>query len=172
MSIPSESNRAVPLPANVELLSSQEVSELVTQRTNELESYVATFNPQEELKASIIELKGQLQELESKLRNLDGERGQVQERLEECRILESQYVKKWQDLHHKIDERYDEELLKAGLEIQMQEIEDASLKLEKELKDNDDLEEFLRQYIEMRTTYHVKREKLATWNSQGNLRMR
>lgn len=168
----SELNRDIPLPENVELLSSQEVFELVTQHKRQLESYVAAFNPQEELKADVLNLKVQLQELEGKFKGLEEERAKVQEQLEECRILESQYVKRWQDQHQKIDKKYNEDLLKAVLEIQMTEVEDDSFKLEKKLKEDDDLDVFLDQYIEMRTNYHIKREKLATWNAQGTLRIR
>ena len=162
----SELNRDIPLPENVELLSSQEVFELVTQHKRQLESYVAAFNPQEELKADVLNLKVQLQELEGKFKGLEEERAKVQEQLEECRILESQYVKRWQD------KKYNEDLLKAVLEIQMTEVEDDSFKLEKKLNEDDDLDVFLDQYIEMRTNYHIKREKLATWNAQGTLRIR
>lgn len=162
----------IPLPPNVDLLSTQEVLDLVGQHQQELESYVAKFNPQEDLKTEVLRLKAELEGLQREFQQLESKRSKVQGELEECRILESQYVKKWQDLAHKIEEKYSENLLKAKLEAQMKEVESASLKLEKELKNGDDLDTFLQKYIEMRMDYHTKGEKLATWNAQGELRIK
>lgn len=162
----------LPLPQNVHLLSSQEILELVTSHISQLELYVAQFDPQEESKNEILDLKSQLEKLEREFRTLDDQRSQVQGDLEENRILESHYVKMWQELHQKIDQKYSEDLLKAQLEIQMRELEDASLNLEKQLKSSDDLDSFLEQYIDLRTQYHLKREQLSTWNAQGELKIR
>ncbi|QLL31971.1 hypothetical protein HG536_0C01390 [Torulaspora globosa] len=169
---PESSGNDLPLPQNIHLLSSQEILDLVTSHKSQLELYVAQFDRQDESKTEVLGLKTRLEELEQEFRSLDDRRNHLQGKLEENRILESQYVKMWQDLHQRIDQKYSEDLMKAKLEIQMRELEDASVKMENQLGSSDKLDSFLQQYIDLRTEYHVKREQLGTWNAQGELKIR
>lgn len=170
--IPMNKNTDLPLPQNIHLLSSQEILDLITSHRRQLELYVAKFDPQEESKNEVLDMKKQLERLEQEFKALDNDRNKLQGNLEDNRILESQYVKMWQELRQRIDQKYSEDLLKAKLEIRMREFEDASAMLEKGFTSNDDLDSFLKQYIDLRTEYHIKREQLATWNNQGELKIR
>lgn len=169
---PESRGNELPLPQNIHLLSSQEILDLVTLHKSQLELYVAQFDRQDETKKEILDLKGQLERLEQEFRALDGRRSHLQGKLEENRVLESRYVKMWQDLHQRIDQKYSEDLMKAKLEIQMRELEDASVNMEKQFKSTDNLDSFVQQFIDLRTEYHVKREQLGTWNAQGELKIR
>ncbi|QLQ82378.1 hypothetical protein HG537_0H01400 [Torulaspora globosa] len=162
----------LPLPQNIHLLSSQEILDLATLHRSQLELYVAQFDRQDGTKSEVLGLKRQLEGLEAEFRALDDERSHLQGKLEENRILESQYVKLWQELHERIDQKYSEDLLKAKLEIQMKNLEDDSVEMEKQVASTDNLDSFLQKYIDIRTEYHIKRQQLGTWNSQGELKIR
>ncbi|CAR27757.1 hypothetical protein ZYGR_0N02430 [Zygosaccharomyces rouxii] len=167
----SKQNVNIPLPENVELLSSGEILGLLKEHRNQLQSYVTKFHPQDELKQEVNELRSQLQSLESKFQGLEDERSNTQRQLEECRIMEAQYVKLWQDLRQRIMEKYHDDALKKQLEVQIQHLDDASGKLEMDMGKYEGLDEFLNDYIGTRTQYHLKREKLTTWIQQGELKM-
>ncbi|GAV53751.1 hypothetical protein ZYGR_0AK02530 [Zygosaccharomyces rouxii] len=161
----------IPLPQNLELLSSGEILGLLKEHRNQLQSYVAKFHPQDELKQEVNELRSQLQSLEFKFQELERERTDTQRKLEECRIMEAQYVKLWQDLRQRIMEKYHDNALKKQLEAQIQQLEDNSSQLEMDVGKYEDLDGFLNDYIGSRTQYHLKREKLTTWIQQGELKM-
>lgn len=160
-----------PLPQNIELLSSREILELLKEHRNQLLSYVTKFHPQDELQQEVNELRSQLKLLESKFKELEYERSNTQKQLEECRIMEAQYVKLWQDLHQRIMTKYHDDTLKKQLQIQMRQLDDSSGQLEVDAGRYEDLDECLSNYINARTQYHLKREKLATWIQQGELKM-
>lgn len=168
---PDKIRSDIPLPENIHLLSSNEIFELLSEHRAQLELYVAKFHPQKELQNEVLRLRTELKQLEQRFEELEAERSNVQTQLEECRILESQYVKNWQDLHQKVDEKYSDESLKAKLEEQIKTLDNASGTLEVESKHIEDMDQFLKEYMEIRTEYHVRREKLATWNAKGALRM-
>lgn len=168
---PEKIRNDTPLPENIHLLSSNEIFELLTEHRAQLELYVTKFHPQKELQNEVLRLRAELQQLEQQFKELENERNNVQTQLEECRILESQYVKNWQDLHQKVAENYSDESLKAKLEEQIKTLDDSSGDLEVESKDITEMDQFLKEYIGIRTEYHVRREKLATWNAKGVLRM-
>lgn len=161
----------VPLPQNIELLSSGEILGLLKEHRNQLQSYVTKFHPQDGLRKEVNELRSQLQLLESKFQELQHERSNTQRQLEECRIMEAQYVKLWQDLQQRIMAKYHDDTLKKQLEAQVQQFDDKSGQVEMDIGKYEDLDEFLNDYIGTRTQYHLRREKLTTWMRQGELKM-
>ncbi|AQZ12140.1 SRN2 (YLR119W) [Zygosaccharomyces parabailii] len=161
----------VPLPENVELLTSGELLGLLKEHCNQLQSYVTKFHPQDELKQEVEQLRSRLQLFEQRFQGLQGERAMTQKRLEECRILEAQYVKKWQDLRQRVMDKYSDDSLKKGLESQIHHWDDLSSQLEMKVKHSDNLDDLLKEYMQARVEYHTRREKLATWNQQGKLRI-
>lgn len=169
--VESAKTQNVPLPDNIELLSSGEILGLLKEHCKQLQSYVTKFHPQDQLKREVGQLRSQLELLERKFQGLEREQSETQRELEECRILEAQYVKKWQDLRQRITEKYSDESLKRALEDQIHHWDDLSAHLEVEANGRDDLDDLLKEYIEARTQFHARREKLVTWNQQGKLRM-
>lgn len=166
----SKQNNHVPLPEGVELLSTGEILGILKEHKNQLQSYVTKFHPQDELKQEVNELRCQLEVLESKFQGLENERMGTQRQLEECRIMEAQYVKIWQDLRQKMLGKYDEDTLKRQLDSQIKDWDDTSTQLELDVGKYDDLDGFLDDYIGTRTQYYLRREKLATWDRQGALK--
>lgn len=160
-----------PLPEKVHLLSSKEILELVTKHRNQLAMYVTRFHPQKETQATIIELQRELQLLHKDFKLLEDKRAVTQGELEECRILESQYVKQYQDLNQRIQDNYSDSQLKAKLEIQIKNSEEQSSRLELEAKYDPNVDLFVEEFMNIRTAYHIQREKLATWNSKGELKI-
>ena len=104
---------------------------------------------------------------------LNQQKNKVQSLLEECRILESKYVASWQDYHLEFSEKYGNIAMRKKLEQKTKKLDEESSQLEtsmRTIESADDLEQFIKNYMDIRTQYHLRREKLATWESQGDLR--
>ncbi|CAI4046098.1 ESCRT-I subunit protein SRN2 SKDI_12G1670 [Saccharomyces kudriavzevii IFO 1802] len=166
-------NDSIPLPEAIHLLSSKEIIDLIQIHRHQLELYVTRFNPLTEIVEKINAFRDQFRQLEEEFEDLHEQRNEVQAQLENCRILESKYVASWQDYHSEFTEKYGDIAMRNKLEQNTKKLGEESSQLEasvRTVESADDLDEFIKTYLDTRTQYHLRREKLATWESQGKLR--
>ncbi|QHS74859.1 ESCRT-I subunit protein SRN2 [Saccharomyces paradoxus] len=169
----SKKNKNIPLPEGIHLLSSKEIIDLIQTHRHQLELYVTKFNPLTEFAEKINAFRDQFKQLEESFKDLHGQRDKVQVLLENCRILESKYVASWQDYHSEFSEKYGDIALRKKLEQNTKKLDEESSKLEtttRTIASADELDQFIKNYMDIRTQYHLRREKLATWEKQGNLK--
>ncbi|CAI1578584.1 hypothetical protein SEUBUCD646_0L01850 [Saccharomyces eubayanus] len=163
----------IPLPEGIHLLSSKEIIDLIQIHKHQLELYVTKFNPLTEFGEKINALKDEFKQLEKSFEDLHGQRDKVQALLENCRFVESKYVASWQDYHSEFEEKYGEMAMRRKLEQCTKNLDEESSQLEASMRiieSPDGLDQFIKDYLNIRTQYHLRREKLATWESQGELR--
>ncbi|CAI4035050.1 hypothetical protein SMKI_12G1880 [Saccharomyces mikatae IFO 1815] len=166
-------NTNIPLPEGIHLLSSKEIIDLIQTHRHQLELYVTKFNPLTDYAEKINAFRDQFKQLEDNFEELNQQKNKVQSLLEECRILESKYVASWQDYHLEFSEKYGNIAMRKKLEQKTKKLDEESSQLEtsmRTIESADDLEQFIKNYMDIRTQYHLRREKLATWESQGDLR--
>lgn len=167
------------LPEGFELLSSEDIADLIQQ--GKLKEYVKRFNPTNELINEVLVEERRLQELVDLYEELEARRSEYQKDLEKSKLIEARYVKLWQDHMRHWQSNYSDEALKKNLQLQLERFEDASHKIEAEYKSSTDLREipsgkmsslqsFIDTYVDIRTRYHLRKEKLETWKEQGRLR--
>ena len=158
-----------PLPTNSQLLSSFELLNLVKEQKEQLTKYVAQYNPTIELEVDISNLRQRLEQLEEKFIDVENKKGSIQENIEQCQIIESDYVKEWQNLQNHIKVNYSTSSLKKKLEYKLIELDDKSNEIEIAFSDIQDLDNYVNKYMNLRTEYHLRREKLINWNKQDEL---
>ncbi|AGO13685.1 AaceriAGL189Cp [[Ashbya] aceris (nom. inval.)] len=158
----------VRLPRKAHLLSTAELQELVRAQ-DKLQLYVAGLCESEETQQQVEELRGGVAEVREAFAGLEGERRRAQERLDEYHRLVFRYHEAWQAVDGVCRERYDDGALRARLQGEMRAAEAESRALEARLGEIE-VDAFLAQYLRLRTEYHVRREKLETWEVQGALR--
>ncbi|CAI4674137.1 CBM_collapsed_G0038860.mRNA.1.CDS.1 [Saccharomyces cerevisiae] len=149
----NEKSKNIPLPEGINLLSSKEIIDLIQTHRHQLED--------------------QFKQLEENFEDLHEQKDKVQALLENCRILESKYVASWQDYHSEFSGKYGDIALKKKLEQNTKKLDEESSQLEtttRSIDSADDLDQFIKNYLDVRTQYHLRREKLATWDKQGNLK--
>ncbi|CAI4612933.1 protein SRN2 [Saccharomyces cerevisiae] len=169
----NEKSKNIPLPEGINLLSSKEIIDLIQTHRHQLELYVTKFNPLTDFAGKIHAFRDQFKQLEENFEDLHEQKDKVQALLENCRILESKYVASWQDYHSEFSEKYGDIALKKKLEQNTKKLDEESSQLEtttRSIDSADDLDQFIKNYLDIRTQYHLRREKLATWDKQGNLK--
>ncbi|CCE61242.1 hypothetical protein TPHA_0A01590 [Tetrapisispora phaffii CBS 4417] len=102
----------IPLPNSISILSNSELIDLINLQRDNLANYVTQFNLQSDYKDSIEKLLEELHTLEIKFNELESKKNDTYENLESCQILESQYVKEWQDLNRHIEMNYSSAAIK------------------------------------------------------------
>ncbi|KAL3234897.1 Protein SRN2 [Nakaseomyces bracarensis] len=159
------------LPANINLLSSQEILDMINHHRDQIQLYVARLNPLDTTREEVLNMKEQFKTLESKFAKLEDDKLALQDQIAELVILESEYTKKFQDLQSLIRDNFGEPVLKAKLESRIKELEQQSDSVELKAKKDLDLDDFVSTYMALRQDYHLQKEKLITWESQGRLRI-
>ncbi|AEY98628.1 FAGL189Cp [Eremothecium gossypii FDAG1] len=158
----------VPLPRKAHLLSTAELQEL-SKAQDKLQLYVAGLCESEETQKRVEQQRKQLAEIRETFAGLEGERQRVQERLDGYQRLVFRYHEAWQAVDGACRARYDDGVLRARLQQEMRAAEAECRVLRAQLGDAE-VDAFLTQYLRLRTEYHVRREKLETWEVQGALR--
>lgn len=161
----------IELPLNINLLSSQEILDMINHHRDQIQLYVARLNPLDSTKNEVLKLKEQFKELENKFAKLEDDKLALQDKIAELVILESEYTKKFQDLQSLIKDNFAEPVLKSKLEAKIKELELQSDSVELKSKKDLDLDTFVSTYMALRQDYHFQKEKLVTWESQGKLRV-
>lgn len=164
------SDLEIKLPENINLLSSQEILDMINRHRGQLQLYIARLNPLVLIKEEVIALKEKLNHLEIRFTNLENDKLALQDSIAELVILESEYAKNFQDLQSLIKDNFAEPVLKRKLEARIRELELQSENVELNAKKELELDNFVNNYMALRQEYHLHKEKLLTWKSQGNLR--
>ncbi|CCH62417.1 hypothetical protein TBLA_0H01300 [Henningerozyma blattae CBS 6284] len=172
--------KTVPLPEHSKLLNSEEIIKL-NQDTHKLNNYINQLHKNS--KINIIEeiniIKKKFQDLEVKFNKLDIEKNEVlSQKLSNLQIIESTYIKKLQDFNSQIHDQYSNESMKKKLEKQIREIDEESEIIERNITKNIEssdkdqtMDEMIDKFLDSRCRYHLRAQKLATWNVQGNLKV-
>ncbi|EDO18230.1 hypothetical protein Kpol_543p60 [Vanderwaltozyma polyspora DSM 70294] len=163
------SGKNIVLPDNIQLLSTNELLGLIQNHREELSKYVTKFCSLQDVSKEIQGLEVKLKELEQKFENLEKDKTQVIEMFDNFKQLEAEYSYKWRKLHDDIDIKYSPNVLKNKLEAELKELDHASRIIEENASNSNELDSFINQYLDIRTQYHSKREKLSTWKQQGEL---
>lgn len=61
--------------------------------------------------------------------------------------------------------------MKSQLEIEIRHLYDDSNRLELEAKYDANIDQFVKNYMTVRTEYHIQRKKMSSWNAQGELKI-
>ncbi|CCD26041.2 ESCRT-I subunit protein SRN2 NDAI_0G02640 [Naumovozyma dairenensis CBS 421] len=172
----------VPLPENIQLLTNRELLGLLTEHADKLSEYVTKFHPLNDTISDIQTLKQRLRDLHERFDELQLKRDDIKKELEDYKVVESMYVKKWQDFHHLIQEKYSDDALRRNVEMYLKRLDNECTNLEVSMYDtqgqdgmkNIDMNQlnlFVKEYLEKRQKFHLNQEKLNTWNEQGSLRL-
>lgn len=169
-------SQSIPFPANVELLSNTELSDLVEKHSDKLQLYVSQFQSTDTLVGNLEKDKNELLTLQNEFSKLQTDIDTTNNDLDNLRILNAQYIKKWQDVNQIVNEKFSENALKQQLQRKINELDTSSSTLESQIMNSRDaieknqLDTLMATYINSRVNYHINKEKLATWNQQGQLK--
>lgn len=164
------------LPENIELLSSSELRNLIKENRDKLQLYVSNFQSFENMKDGLYANKDSMLKLKEQFVKLQKDIDLANEELNSLRVINAQYTKDWQDINQIIQENFSEDTLKKKLQLKIKQFEEESSKIEAEMlslrepMQLGDLETLIERFTSLRTNYHLNREKLVTWNTQGTLR--
>lgn len=158
----------VDLPVNCHLLAADELRSLFRDHRDKLEEYVMRFNDIGDVKETIAGYKNDFMKLCEQFESLTTKRHTVEDELEEYKALEHEYLSKAQELETMMNERLGDKALRNRLRLQIRELDDKSRALEAD--HSLDIDSFITQHLELRTQYHLRREKLETWELQDGLK--
>lgn len=162
----------VELPKNSELLSSEDIQDLLKQQ-DKLRDYVTGFNNYiiDEAVEVSKDWERQVTEMLDQLRDLTERKAKLREELDSYRKVEFEYLTKWQDLNRIFEDKFGNTAMKKQLRQNAIVLDEQSIQLTGDMDISDQsLDRFLEEYVGIRTQYHLQREKLATWEQQDVLR--
>lgn len=165
----------IPLPESVNLLSNSEILSLIKDHNDKLQLYIDKFISTETLQQELANYKEQLVQLRDRFTELQKNIDVTNTDLDDLRILNSKYTKRWQDLNQVANQNYSELTLKSKLENKISYFEVQSDTIESNIMSKDTipedfkLDESLNDFLDKRTNYHFNKEILLTWNHQGQL---
>ncbi|SCW04196.1 LAFE_0H08196g1_1 [Lachancea fermentati] len=157
----------VDLPDKIHLLRSEDVQDLLTKYSDKLQQFILRFHSCESIKEDAANEKEKLNQLLEEFKDLDCRRQRVAKSLGEYKVLETQYITKWQELHHLMSTVFSNNALTRQLQSDLHDLEEKSHNVNK--KSQLDIDEFLDTYVKLRTNYHLQREKLETWTKFNSL---
>ena len=164
------------LPKNIELLTNEELRELSEQYKGKLIQFVSKFQPVDAAVEELSHYKTELLQLKTEFEELQKQITSINQEIDSLKVLNSQYVKEWQDVNAIVQTTCSEQALLKSLENKISELEGVSSSIEAEAFsssssiDKKQLEALMNRYVKARTDYYVETERLATWRSQGSLR--
>lgn len=168
--------QSIPLPPNVELLSNSQLKELVERHFDKLQQYISQFQSTDTFTGNLEKHKQELIDLQNEFVKLQNDIDATNNDLDNLRILNAQYIKKWQDVNQIVNESFSEAALKQQMQREINKLDESSGKLESEIMmsrdavEKNQLDKLMTNYINCRTNYHLNKEKLTTWNMQGELK--
>lgn len=166
----------IPLPESVNLLSNSEILSLIKDHNDKLQLYIDKFISTETLQQELANYKEQLIQLRDRFTELQKNIDVTNTDLDDLRILNSKYTKRWQDLNQVVNQNYSELTLKSKLENKISYFEVQSDTIESNIMSKDTipedfkLDESINDFLDKRTNYHFNKEILLTWNHQGQLK--
>ncbi|KAG0668472.1 hypothetical protein C6P45_004632 [Maudiozyma exigua] len=165
-----------PLPESVNLLSNSEILSLIKDHNDKLQLYIDQFISTDTLQRELTNYKEQLLQLRDEFIELQKNIDVTNTDLDDLRILNSKYTKRWQDLNQVVNHNYSEHTLKSKLENKISYFEVQSDTIESNIMSKDTipedfkLDESINDFLDKRTNYHLNKEILLTWNHQGQLK--
>lgn len=158
----------VKLPVNINLLSYNELLELINQHRDKLHWFCASMDSFEPITEEVKRLKNQFKELEEKFSKLEDGKVVIQDQIAELVILESEYTKKYQNLQQLIRSNYSKDVAKRTMLNKIKENEQKCDELEINAKGSLDLDLFLKSYMDLKLDYHMQKQKLNVLSAQNN----
>lgn len=160
------SSNQASLPKNVNLLPFVVVEDLLTKHQSELEDYVLRLNDCQDIEKQNSQFQSKLKKLLQLFESTETRRRELNVELSSLQKLEAEYEIKWEQLNNLVSRSFSHEALAVTIQNNLEILESQSSVAEANFKG--DVDQFLGQFLELRTEYHLQRKLLHSWNQAGD----